>query len=251
MTTLDLSDNQIEDIGARLLFNSLENNKTITTVRLTGNNSKYCEAIGIAIGIRNDKTLTNIDLRLKEYGDNEIKLLVNELYNNKTITDLDFNKNEISNIGIQYLADMLRNNTTIIWIDLSQNQIGDVGAKYLGDALKNNKATIAENDHDPKPAFGKALSGHVRLPKKSQFVLIYSADPGTVSFADGPHTNGNSYFTHSLLNHISTPNTKIEDMMKEVSREIKFKSRHRQRPWINLCLHEDFYFQKGTLNENL
>ncbi|CAF1228268.1 unnamed protein product [Adineta steineri] len=108
------------------------------------------------------------------------------------------------------------------------------------------KATIAENDHDPKPAFGKALSGHVRLPKKSQFVLIYSADPGTVSFADGPHTNGNSYFTHSLLNHISTPNTKIEDMMKEVSREIKFKSRHRQRPWINLCLHEDFYFQKET-----
>ncbi|CAF1208143.1 unnamed protein product [Adineta steineri] len=106
------------------------------------------------------------------------------------------------------------------------------------------KATSAENEHTLKPAFGKALSGHVRLPNQSQFVLIYSADPGTVSFAAGPHTNGNSFFTYSLLNHISTSNIKLEDMLKEVSKEIKLKSQRRQRPWLHSCLDEDFFFKR-------
>ncbi|CAF0877873.1 unnamed protein product [Adineta steineri] len=106
------------------------------------------------------------------------------------------------------------------------------------------KATSAENEHKLKPAFGKALSGHVRLPNQSQFALIYSADPGTVSFAAGRHTNGNSYFTHSLLNHISTPNITLEDMMRGVSREIRSESEQKQRPWTNSCLHEAFYFNK-------
>ncbi|CAF4134200.1 unnamed protein product, partial [Rotaria sordida] len=36
------------------------------------------------------------------------------------------------------------------------------------------------------PAFGKALTSHIRIPNESQFALIFSSDPGTVSFAGKP-----------------------------------------------------------------
>ncbi|CAF3902656.1 unnamed protein product [Rotaria sp. Silwood1] len=93
------------------------------------------------------------------------------------------------------------------------------------------------------PAFGKALTSHVEIPKKSQFALIFSFDPGTVSFSGKP--GGNSFFTSTLLNHLERPNVRLEDIMGEVIKEMLHKSFNRQRPWINSCLTEPFYFKKG------
>jgi uncharacterized caspase-like protein len=97
---------------------------------------------------------------------------------------------------------------------------------------------------DPLPAFGKALSSHVRMPKNSQYALIFSSDPGTVSFANDT-TSGNSFFTAALLNHINRDKMVLEQMMKQVIREIREKTADRQRPWINSCTHEDFFFKNG------
>ncbi|CAF1461683.1 unnamed protein product [Adineta steineri] len=146
-----------------------------------------------------------------------------------------------------------------ICLDKLLNQLNNCGDKLLNIVIldscradeKNNtwksKATSAENEDDLKFAFDEVLSKNVRRKNDSQFFVIYSADPGTVSYAAGPHTNGNSYFTHSLLNHISTPDMKLEEMMKEVSREIMLKSNYEQRPWIHSCLHEHFFFKKGEI----
>ncbi|CAF4274974.1 unnamed protein product, partial [Rotaria sordida] len=92
------------------------------------------------------------------------------------------------------------------------------------------------------PAFGKALSGHVRMPKNSQYALIFSSDPGTVSFANDT-ANGNSFFTAALLNHIVRDEIPLEQMMKQVTKELLEKSNKRQRPWINSCIHEEFVFK--------
>jgi uncharacterized caspase-like protein len=102
--------------------------------------------------------------------------------------------------------------------------------------------TISE-DECRTPAFGKALTANVRTPTKSQFALIFSSDPGTVSFAGESATN--SFFTSALLNHLSKPNLRLEDMMAQVTQEILAKSTMRQRPWLHTCLTEQFYFNKG------
>jgi uncharacterized caspase-like protein len=93
------------------------------------------------------------------------------------------------------------------------------------------------------PAFGKGLSTHVRLPVESQFALIYSSDPSTVSF-DGRCEGENGVFTSALLNHLATPNLLLEDIMRNVTREILDKTMSKQRPWLNSCLTEPFYFKE-------
>ncbi|CAF1213233.1 unnamed protein product [Adineta steineri] len=55
ITELNISNNEISDVGVQYLADMLRNNTTITKMKLTANKSKYCEAIGITIGIRNDK----------------------------------------------------------------------------------------------------------------------------------------------------------------------------------------------------
>ncbi|CAF4918683.1 unnamed protein product [Rotaria sp. Silwood1] len=94
-----------------------------------------------------------------------------------------------------------------------------------------------------KPAFGKALTSHVRMPNESQFALIFSSDPGTVSFAN--EIGENSFFTSALLHHLATPNLELDGMMRQVRIEILQKSLNKQRPWLNSCLTEEFYFNKG------
>ncbi|CAF1294730.1 unnamed protein product [Rotaria sp. Silwood1] len=93
------------------------------------------------------------------------------------------------------------------------------------------------------PAFGKALTSLVRMPNESQFALIFSSDPGTVSFAN--EIGGNSFFSSALLKHLATPNLELDGMMKQVRKEILQKSSNKQRPWLHSCLTEEFYFNKG------
>ncbi|CAF3563175.1 unnamed protein product [Rotaria sp. Silwood1] len=95
-----------------------------------------------------------------------------------------------------------------------------------------------------KAAFGNALTSHVNIPNESQFALIFSSDPGTVSYAG--QEGGNSFFTSALLNHLVTPQLEIDDMMKQVRKEMLQTSLGQQRPWIHSCLIEDFYFNQGV-----
>ncbi|CAF1283596.1 unnamed protein product [Rotaria sp. Silwood1] len=95
-----------------------------------------------------------------------------------------------------------------------------------------------------KPAFGKALTSHVNIPQESQFALIFSSDPGTVSYAG--EEGGNSFFTSALLNHLAAPQLELDGMMKQVRKEMLQNSLGQQRPWIHSCLTEDFYFNQGS-----
>ncbi|CAF1346886.1 unnamed protein product [Rotaria sordida] len=93
------------------------------------------------------------------------------------------------------------------------------------------------------PAFGKALTSHIRVPNDSQFALIFSSDPGTVSFDGRP--GGNSFFTSALLNHFTTSKLALDGMMMEVRIEMLLESSNKQRPWLHSCLTEEFHFNQG------
>ena len=105
------------------------------------------------------------------------------------------------------------------------------------------KAKGDRQDGSCKPAFGKALNSNVRMPNESEFALIDSSDPGTVSY-DG--TSGdNGFFTSALLNNLNGPTWRLDDIMHRVTEEILIKSSKKQRPWINSCLTRPFYFKEG------
>ncbi|CAF0862202.1 unnamed protein product [Didymodactylos carnosus] len=95
------------------------------------------------------------------------------------------------------------------------------------------------------PVYGtsKGLSANVRTPQNSEYVLIFSSDPGTISIASNV-SGENSLFTSALLQHISTPNISIEEMMKKVSKEVLKLSQNKQRPWMNTCLLDSFCFNQ-------
>jgi hypothetical protein len=71
--------------------------------------------------------------------------------------------------------------------------------------------------------------------------IVYSTKPGSVA-SDGSGRNG--LFTSSLLKYMSTPNMNIEQVFKNVAREVITQSNNSQRPWIASDYIGDFYFLK-------
>ncbi|CAF1466687.1 unnamed protein product [Adineta steineri] len=113
LTILDLSRNRIGNNGMQYLHDTFKENKTLIQLNLAGNPGSYCATVSAAIQIRNDKTITKMNLCEKSIDDSAMKFLTNALVNNETIIELD----------------------------LSDNKMGDIGTKHLADALQNNKVT--------------------------------------------------------------------------------------------------------------
>ena len=76
----------------------------------------------------------------------------------------------------------------------------------------------------------------------SQYI-IFSTEQGKTA-ADGVGEQ-NSPFTSSFIHHITTSNKKIEDLMKDVSQEVRQKTNQYQTPWLSGSLLKDFYFRPG------
>ncbi len=73
--------------------------------------------------------------------------------------------------------------------------------------------------------------------------LAYATDPGGVAL-DGEH--GNSPFTLSLAEHISTPGMAIEQLFKKVRVDVLEETRGLQTPWDTSSLTQDFAFAIET-----
>lgn len=71
--------------------------------------------------------------------------------------------------------------------------------------------------------------------------IAYATAPGAVAF-DGTTEHG--LFTQELLNAIQAPDTKLEDVFKQVRKHVRQKSGGRQIPWDNSSLEGDFYFRR-------
>lgn len=72
--------------------------------------------------------------------------------------------------------------------------------------------------------------------------LIFSTAAGKVA-SDG-RGQRNSPFTDTFLKYMRSSKAKIEDMMKDVSKEMREKTKGEQIPWSMGNLEADFYFQK-------
>ncbi|CAF0986556.1 unnamed protein product [Adineta steineri] len=138
LTTLDLYQHQIGDVGAQHLAVGLRNNTTITTLDLQSNSICNTGVQHLADALKHNTKLTTLHLQYNQIGDVGAQHLSSALRNNMTLTTLNLRCNQIRNVGTQHLADALKNNTTLTTLDLQYNCIGDVGAKHLANALRYN-----------------------------------------------------------------------------------------------------------------
>ncbi|CAF3376824.1 unnamed protein product [Rotaria socialis] len=168
ITELNLSNNEIGDIGAQYLAHALRDNKTLTLLDLSGNEIGNTGAQHFATALQKNQTLTILNLESNRVQDDGMKYLAKVLENNKTLKRLDLEKNpsdsyafvsaafqiqndpihstiylqskKIGDDEVRFLADALGGTETkFIALYLSNNEIGDVGAECLARVLQNNK----------------------------------------------------------------------------------------------------------------
>jgi uncharacterized caspase-like protein len=88
-------------------------------------------------------------------------------------------------------------------------------------------------------SFRSGQKGLAKMDAPVGSLLAYSTAPGSVA-ADGTGRNG--LYTSKLLRFIHAPGIKIEDMFKQVRREVMAESGKKQVPWESSSMAGDFYF---------
>jgi len=83
--------------------------------------------------------------------------------------------------------------------------------------------------------------GLAQVNAPSGTLIAYATAPGSIA-ADGIGNNG--LYTEQLVQVMSTPNLKLEDIFKKVRTKVKENSEGKQVPWESASLEGDFYFVK-------
>lgn len=120
-----------------------------------------------------------------------------------------------------------------------------VNMNYIMDALQNagNGLNIIIMDacrNNPFRSFtrsGERGLSIVDSPKGSY--IVYATKPGAVA-SDGVGRNG--LFTSKLLQYINTEGLNLEQVFKQVARDVSNDSGDQQRPWISSDYTGEFYF---------
>ena len=111
LKSLELTENNINNDGLKILMKALKINKTLTLLDLDNNN----------------------------IGDEGAKVLAETLKQNSTLENLYINRNNISDEGAIALAIALRQNLKLKKLYMNRNKIGNKGAKALAIALTKSK----------------------------------------------------------------------------------------------------------------
>lgn len=87
-----------------------------------------------------------------------------------------------------------------------------------------------------------AQGGLAQMDAPIGTLLAYATAPGAVA-SDGSGDNG--LYTQHLLTAIGQPNSRVEDVFKQVRANVRRDSQGRQVPWESTSLEGDFYFRGG------
>jgi WD40 repeat protein len=91
--------------------------------------------------------------------------------------------------------------------------------------------------------FRSATRGLAQMQQGTGTIIAYATQPGNTA-ADG--SSGNGLYTAELLQALSAPGLRVEEVFKQVRMEVSKKSGGQQVPWENSSLMGDFYFNPTT-----
>ncbi|MEM6934232.1 MAG: SUMF1/EgtB/PvdO family nonheme iron enzyme [Pseudomonadota bacterium] len=111
----------------------------------------------------------------------------------------------------------------------------------IGESRKNLSIVILDAcRNNPFPSIARsAPRGLARMDAPRGSLLAFSTAPGAVAL-DG--LSNNSPYTSALARKILEPGLKIEEVFKEVRREVLTTTKDQQVPWESSSLIGDFYF---------
>lgn len=100
------------------------------------------------------------------------------------------------------------------------------------------------------PGFSRDIvgSGLAEVRAGSGTIIAFATSPNK-SAGGAADEKGNGFYTQCLLQHIASPNIKIEDMFKAVRNDVVALTSNEQIPWENTSLNSDFYFNTMTQDE--
>ena len=164
--TLDISNNNVSDLGAQEIAKALHENTTLQTLNISYNIVQFHGVKAIAGALHRNRTLQNLVISNNNINVEGAKVITEALYENRTLQKLDFSNNNIlddgaiaisecikKNSALQQLvisgnnvctegaikiAEAVKINTTLQNLDISNNGISNYGAKFISDCLKHN-----------------------------------------------------------------------------------------------------------------
>ncbi|XP_078358279.1 uncharacterized protein LOC144643036 [Oculina patagonica] len=180
LTVLNLSKNNIGDIGATGLTEALQKNTSLTLLNLSKNNIGDVGATGLAEALKDNTSLTFLDLSDNNIGDVGATGLAKALQDNTSLTRLALSGSNIGDHGAAGLASALKENISLAVLALSGNNIGDHGASGLAGALQENKSltklVLSGNNIGDEGATG--LAAALRENKSLTKLYLYDNNIG-------------------------------------------------------------------------
>ena len=143
LVTLVLTSNQITDIGAEIIVNLLTANATLKNLWLTGNQIKRFGAQAFAGALSSGSSLEMLFLDGNQIDDTGAKALAMALTGKTQLKTLYLFANPFTSIGINAISNMLAINSSLQTIQLCSSNLGDPEAKILTMALRNNTSLKA------------------------------------------------------------------------------------------------------------
>ena len=164
--TLDVSHNNISDLGAQEIAKALRENTTLQILNISCSIIQVDGAKDIAGALHENRTLQNLDISNNYMRVEGAKVIAEALYENRTLQKLDFSNNHIlvdgaiafsecikknsalkqlvisgNNISVEgtmKIAEAVEINTSLQNLDISNNGISNDGAKFISNCLKHN-----------------------------------------------------------------------------------------------------------------
>jgi Ran GTPase-activating protein (RanGAP) involved in mRNA processing and transport len=156
VTTWDLHDSAITDVGARAVAAAMQPafNRTVSTLDLHSNCIEYSGCHALVHGLRHNSSLRHLDLRDNNIGDAGLQAFAGLVAGQTEKTDalhscpllsLDVSANCIGDIGAQaFLRRGLPTNTVLQSLCLGRNRITDVSADAIGSTLQVGSIALQE-----------------------------------------------------------------------------------------------------------
>ena len=131
LMTLDLSGNNIDDDGAKMIANALIDNNSLKTLYLSSNNIASDGAKAIADAIKGNHCLESLILGSNNICDDGAKAIADTIKVNHSLKRLDLRDNKIDDNGAKDITDALKVNQGLKTLNLRNNQISAECKTYL------------------------------------------------------------------------------------------------------------------------
>jgi len=138
--------------------------------------------------------------------------------------------------GINYL---IPSNVTGLTPDFVKSKTVSVDSIITAMERANNRFNILILDACRSKPWGRGGGGLAPINSATGIYVAYATAPGKIA-EDGAGRNG--LFTGYLKKYINQSGLKIEEVFKNVRREVRKASHKRQTPWTSSSVDGDFYF---------